>query len=262
MNLIRRQIIERLIRALLLLFTNQNSYTGPDIDKFVDQAVPLVRGAQRALAGAVAADMAARATAATGRPVPPPRIPDSAVVNLREGVDDTEVYRRPARALLKSLSAGDERDLAERKGSLRLEGIADLDMQMTYASASRAAMDGLPEGVRPEYWRRVLQGTESCALCVIASTQRYRRDRLNPIHPGCDCTVEAIFGQVSHVLDDDLLERAHAAVAELTGKSDRTGRDGLDYRHVLLSTVKRHGEVGDMLARPLHDWTGSSDLGR
>jgi hypothetical protein len=96
-------------------------------------------------------------------------------------------------------------------------------------------------------------------MCTIASTQRYHVADLSPIHPGCDCVVEAIFGPVDRVIDPQLLEQVHAAVLDLTGVVDRGGR-AVDYRHIMTQITHTHGELGQMLARPGDRFTGPRSI--
>ena len=106
-------------------------------------------------------------------------------------------------------------------------------------------MRGYPE--EGQFYRRVLTGRENCALCVVASTQRYYRGDLLPIHPGCDCGVQPLPPglAVNQVIDEDLLEQVHQITADRLGVSDRGGRTP-DYRKLL--TVSEHGEYGPTLS--------------
>lgn len=251
---------DRLIALLVQLFSELGSWRDGDRDVFVRQVVPLVQGTQRTLAGLVATFIAAQATAALGRSFAAPGIPDMAAVNLRRGVDPATVYGRPFRTVYHALAQGNPLPEAVHLGEVRLQEISELDLQQTYAESSRAAMTRLPAGARPQFWRRVLIGSENCALCVIASTQRYRVEDLNPIHPGCDCEVSGIFGSdPGQVIEPGLLEQVHTAVQELTGQADRGGR-APDYRKILVDMTPAHGELGPMLVRPLDRFTGPGDL--
>jgi len=82
---------------------------------------------------------------------------------------------------------------------------------------------------------------------VVASTQRYYRGDLLPIHPGCDCGVQPLPPglAVNQVIDEDLLEQVHQVTADRLGVSDRSGRTP-DYRKLL--TVSEHGEYGPTLS--------------
>ena len=144
-----------------------------------------------------------------------------------------------------ALAAGKPLPQAAAEGRLRLTQLIGGDMQLAKVHASRQSMRGYPaEG---QFYRRVLTGRENCALCVVASTQRYYRDDLMPIHPGCDCGVQPLPPglAVNQVIDEDLLEQVHQITADRLGVSDRAGRTP-DYRKLL--TVSEHGEYGPTLS--------------
>lgn len=161
------------------------------------------------------------------------------------GVDPRIVYRRPAVDVYTALAAGKPLPQAAAEGRLRLTQLIGGDMQLAKVHASRQSMRGYPE--EGQFYRRVLTGRENCALCVVASTQRYYRGDLLPIHPGCDCDVQPLPPglAVNQVIDEDLLEQVHQITADRLGVSDRGGRTP-DYRKLL--TVSEHGEYGPTLS--------------
>ena len=161
------------------------------------------------------------------------------------GVDPRVVYRRPAVDVYTALAAGKPLPQAAAEGRLRLTQLIGGDMQLAKVHASRQSMRGYPE--EGQFYRRVLTGRENCALCVVASTQRYYRGDLLPIHPGCDCGVQPLPPglAVNKVIDEDLLEQVHQVAADRLGVSDRGGRTP-DYRKLL--TVREHGEYGPTLS--------------
>ena len=161
------------------------------------------------------------------------------------GVDPRVVYRRPAVDVYTALAAGKPLPQAAGEGRLRLTQLIGGDMQLAKMHASRQSMRGYPE--EGQFYRRVLTGRENCALCVVASTQRYHRGDLMPIHPGCDCGIQPLPPglAVNQVIDEDLLEQVHQITADRLGVSDRGGRTP-DYRKLL--TVSEHGEYGPTLS--------------
>jgi hypothetical protein len=256
----RRALSDHVTRALVLLFTGLASWRDYDQARFVEQAVPVIRGGQSALASLTAAWVAQQASTALDRRIAPPVVPDSAAVNLRNGIDDTTVYTRPFATVYTELSQGSDLPAAVERGSVRLAEIAEMDLQQTYSSASRAAMQDLPAGARPRFWRRVLIGPENCAMCVLASTQRYRVENLKPIHPGCDCEQAAIYGDdPGQIIDETLLDKVHQAVEDLIGVKDFGGR-APDYRHLVTQITAEHGELGSLLVRPGDRFTGPGDV--
>mgnify|MGYP001678580562 FL=1 len=171
-----------------------------------------------------------------------PPVDRQAVTTMR-GVPPAEVYQRPGRTVWTALSQGRPVAQAVAAGGLRLTQLIGGDLQNAKRVQSRATM----RASGGEYYRRVLTGRESCALCVVASTQRYHVKDLLPIHPGCDCSVSPLppgMG-MDQVIDEELLEAVHDAVARATGASDRGARSP-DYRDILVQT--EHGEYGPVIS--------------
>ena len=252
---LRRSVTSRLIVALTRMFDGLGSWHRPDAQRFAAAAVPMVEGAQAALANLTSNYVAAVASEALRRPVAPPAIPQTARARLRL-VDPAEVYQRPFVEAYTALRDGDQLDQALGKARVRLREVAEGDMQLAYTHASRAAMQGLSDKQRPTGWRRVLIGPENCAMCTIAATQRYHLADLSPLHPGCNCQVMPIYGPITdRVIEPQLLEQVHAAVKDLIGVVDRGGR-AVDYRHIMTQIVHHHGELGAVLARPGDHFTG------
>lgn len=257
---VRRDLSEQLIDLLVRLFFGLGSWRDADADAFVADAIPLVAGTQQNLAALTAAYLADLASETLGRPIAPPGVPDREAVDLRRGVDAETVYRRPFATVYNALAKGESLTTALERGRVRLGEIAEMDLQQTYAHAARSALRSLPAAARAPFWRRELSGLESCALCVVASTQRYTQGDLNPIHPGCDCLMMPIYGKdPGQVIAPDLLEQVHDAVKELTGVADRNAREP-DYRHLVVQMSREHGELGVLLVRPNDRFTGPDDI--
>lgn len=245
--------------AVLRLWDELTSWRDVDADRFIEQAVPLIQAGQATVATLTALFMADRASEQFDVTVQPPEVPVETVTGGR-GVPAEEVYRRPFVEIYTALSAGRPLTTAVDLGRNRLDQIADLDLQRAYSLAAQAAMDDLPEDYRPRFWRRVTTGGKTCALCVVASTQRYTRGDLRRIHRRCDCRVEPDYGgETGRRRDDVRLERVHAAVQELTGRSDRGARDP-DYSQLIVEMTAEHGELGPLLVRPRDGFTGPDDL--
>lgn len=169
---------------------------------------------------------------------------------------------------------------AVKRGLNRAEQstLTDIELAVTHA-----ARDRLADEPRVKFFRRVLTGAESCGLCVIASTQRYHKKNLLPIHNNCDCVISPIYGdkdpgriinskrvsdeatqsgetlsgvpifEDDQLLNTDLLtDDVHKAILEEFGEMAFDGRR-LDYRKVLL--VQEHGELGPVLTVARHKFT-------
>lgn len=158
-------------------------------------------------------------------------------------VTDRDVWERPMKEMWTSLSKGDDFSNALELGAQRATSIARTEVQLARREAgllSRKANDNVVG------YLRTLSGAESCGLCYVASTQRYTRGDLMPIHPGCDCGEMPIYGDtdVGQIIDQQQLDATHEAVSERFGVQDASARK-IDYRKI---AIKNHGELGPYLA--------------
>lgn len=174
---------------------------------------------------------------------------------LRNGADKGTVYRRPFVELYTALDAGKTMTEAIKAGADRARSLATTEVQLARRGAGLRARNSNDRIVG---YLRTLSGRENCALCYVASTQRYTRGELLPIHPGCDCGEMPIYGNMDpgQVIDDQLLESTHEAIATRFGFSDRTARE-LDYRKI---QVRDNGELGPVLTVRGQNFTGPEDL--
>lgn len=218
-------------------------YRASAVEDMIEAITPRVTAGQLRIADLTRAYLAQCARELGWKVVLPPIDQDE--IRGARGVDPRVVYRRPAVDVYTALAAGKPLPQAAAEGRLRLTQLIGGDMQLAKVHASRQSMRGYPE--EGQFYRRVLTGRENCALCVVASTQRYYRGDLLPIHPGCDCDVQPLPPglAVNQVIDEDLLEQVHQITADRLGVSDRGGRNP-DYRKLL--TVSEHGEYGPTLS--------------
>lgn len=178
---------------------------------------------------------------------------------IRNGTTPAEVYERPFHLVWRQLHDLPREDgaidQAIEAGLKRAEQSALTDLQLT---KTHTAQVGLAADPKVQGYRRVLEGESSCGLCIVASTQRYRREDLLPMHPACDCSVAPIVGDVDPglIINAPLLEAAHQAIFDTFGKSSAGARDigrgvvnikgeALKYRDVLVT--HQHGELGPIL---------------
>jgi hypothetical protein len=168
-----------------------------------------------------------------------------------------EVYQRPAVSMRMSLAAGDSLTTAVGRGLDRLTSLVSTDLQL---AKTRSAQHVAKSSTTVVGWRRELEGDLSCGLCIVASTQRYHREDLMPIHPGCDCQPVPIYGteDPGTLLDEGALADVHASIEERFGVSDAGARDPVDYRKALI--IHEHGEIGPVLAIRGQAFTGPDDL--
>lgn len=218
-------------------------YRASAVEDMIQAITPRVAAGQLRIADLTRAYLAQCARELGWKVVLPPIDQDE--IRGARGVDPRVVYRRPAVDVYTALAAGKPLPQAAAEGRLRLTQLIGGDMQLAKVHASRQSMRGYPE--EGQFYRRVLTGRENCALCVVASTQRYYRGDLLPIHPGCDCDVQPLPPglAVNQVIDEGLLEQVHQITADRLGVSDRGGRTP-DYRKLL--TVSEHGEYGPTLS--------------
>lgn len=242
----------RVVQFVLAAFDSLGSYRDEDAAAFIERVVPVVLAAQQkmgaitdAYLSAMVADLLGGAAAPTGVEL------DQAL----RGTPPDEVYKRPFVTAWTALSRGKQFVDAVAEGRHRLLSITETDLQLARTHAARQSM----ERTGARFYRRRLNGSKNCGLCVIASTQRYRVADLMPIHPGCDCKPEPIPSNVDpgQIIDEQLLEEAHAAIAKGTGSSDRGGR-APDYRKLIIT--HQHGEYGPLLAIRRQDFTGPKDI--
>lgn len=158
-----------------------NNYGDAAAAAFVAAAVPAVQAAQRTMASLTSAYLAHLVSAAGGGTSAPVGIPQDALSTLR-GVDPAEVYRRPYEQLWTALADGKALPDAVAVGQRRALSLASTDLQLAKTRASQIA---LTDDRRVVGYRRVLVGTHSCGMCVVASSVRYHKSNLMPIHPGC-----------------------------------------------------------------------------
>ncbi len=252
----RRTLRSALVEFIRRWFAASESFRDADAARYVRDVVPVALGAQRAIASAAWAFQGRYLADMTGDT----RAPESLAVDdvtgrpLR-GVDPDVVYRRPFAEIYRQLGDGKSLTEAVTAGERRAQliGLTDLELADTHAAAAILGRDGRA----PRFFRRELTGDENCAMCIVASTQRYRTGKLMPIHPGCDCVPVPVEGDAKYVLDRKLLDAAHTAIEKRFGISDPSGR-AIDYRKILL--VREHGELGPTLTVARHIFTDADDL--
>lgn len=192
-----------------------------------------------------------------GKTFTPPVIPADTLSTstLRNGADQVQVYSRPFVDMRTALGAGKTFSDALEAGAFRAQDLARTEVQLARRGAGLVARKGNKNIVG---YLRVLSGSENCALCYVASTQRYHKADLQPIHPGCDCGEQPIYGStdVGQVIDQTRLDAVHEAVGDRFEVSDRGARS-IDYSKI---AIRQHGELGPVLTVADQHFTGPSDL--
>lgn len=241
------QVRSRLLMVADRLWFNMGSYRDRDIDRLVDLIVPHVQAGQIQVANLTEAYFQSVGSRAGI---------DVKYVTGGRGVPADDVYRRPATTVYTALSQDTPMATAVTEGAARLGSLIATDLQMAKVRQAQRSLQSA--GITA--FIRVLTENENCALCVIASTQRYWTGELSPIHPGCDCSVDKLppgFDPEEQIVNNDLLELTHATIEQKLGSSDRGARDlGLgktvsgrpvsDYTDLIVT--RTHGEYGPTLA--------------
>jgi len=233
-------------------FRNLGSWRDDDIDRYLKQIGPALTGVKREAAKSTIAFYKSMADL-TGQDFRQPVInaSDLATKTLRNGVDTSVVYRRPFVDMRTALSKGSTMTYAIEAGARRANYLASTEVQLAKRGAGLKARR---ENDNIVGYVRTLTGFENCGLCYVASTQRYTRGDLLPIHPGCDCGEMPIYGaqDPGQVIDEVRLDAAHENVRRRFGVYDRGARE-LDYRQI---RITEHGEMGPMLTVRKQQFTG------
>jgi hypothetical protein len=252
------------------IYSGLGSWRDEDVERYRSLVNPTVDGLKIQAARVQAAYYQQMAQLAgqdfQAVPVPPRDLTDTV---LRNGADPVEVYRRPFVSTYTAISEGKSITEAVLAGAARAFSIASTDVQLAgrYAGLQQRGRNDNIVG-----YRRVLSGAENCALCAIASTQRYRKNNLKPIHPGCDCGEEPIYGDFDpgQVIDQDTLDAVREGVLNELGVFDAGARSaGLnkvtasgqpisDWTEIIVT--REHGEYGPTIAWRNQKFTGPSDL--
>lgn len=236
------------------MFDRLGSWDEADADRFTAAVAPVVAAGRNRASALTAAYLSRSLGVPVGARDIDPR-----------GVDPAVVWRRPFVTLWSGLKAGRSFTSALAAASARVDAMAQTDVQLAMTTTVRDTLeDPPPDAPRVVGYMRVLTG-ESCGLCAVASTQRYKAGDLMPIHDRCDCGVEPILeGErpAGRVINRDLLNRL---------KSQDLKSDRASLKHVRVDTdgnvvlpevqVVTHGEIGPVLVDAAHDFKSPADLG-
>lgn len=234
-----------IVQQLFAVWFSMSDYRDGNIDSYLEVVLPMVQAAEETAAIATNTyldiQMELMGLGASNGDVDLSLVTGEAI---RNGVSPEEVYSRPFKEVWTALSKGKDLQEAISLGANRLRQLIETDIQLTHTHTARTVLSNRNDVVG---FRRVPTGTFTCALCLVASTQRYNKFDLMPIHPGCDCRVAPIIGseRPSQVLDPEFLDEIHKAVERQFGISARDARS-IDYRKIPI--VHKHGEFGPYLA--------------
>lgn len=240
------------------------SYREADAERLIAALVPRVEAGQKRIAELTDGYLSRVAADQLGIGIARGEVASVTTADLR-GVPADVVYQRPFATTYNSLSNNSTVTAAISAGAERLADIVSTGLQLAKTHSARQAMTRT--GVK--LFQRTLTGRENCALCVIASTQRYHKSKLMPIHPGCDCGVKSFVGDPDEqVIAPELLEQTHTAIQTKLEGTDRGARDldlgkfaqtGLsDFTDLIVT--REHGEIGPVLAFRGDHFTGPGQI--
>ena len=253
----RAAVEQRLVNYSAAAWRSLGDWRDDDIDRFVEATLPRIEAGQLTIANLTDAYVAHMTDGEPSAELVDPS-------TLRAGINHADVYRRPAGAMRSALASGASMSDAIESGAKRLANLVSTDMELAHTHQARASMLAANKAAgrrrgrgRVNAYARTLQGEDNCALCAIASTQRYWVGDLLPMHPGCNCGVRplGVGEHLEQVIDRELLEATHAQVEGLTGEYDRSGRL-VDYRQLIVT--REHGEVGPTLTWKHQRFTGKA----
>jgi hypothetical protein len=246
---------ERLIRQAWVLADGVE-------DLFVAEAVAVAASARAAIVGEVDAYLAAYLTV-QGAPTAPKGLDPSA---YGRQVDPDVQWRRPYTQMRVKLSEGMEFPQAFAFGGHMASTMIATDLQVANVGASRDWMVAEP---KVQAYARVLgsggKSGENCGLCVTASTQRYWKGDLMPIHDHCTCEVKPILtsghGRDRHhaasgqVIHQNNLDEVYARVHEMDGSTlsrNDLGKVRIKAGELPRPAVMQHAEIGPYLYDASH----------
>lgn len=246
-----------IVQQLYALWFGLPDYRDAQMNEFLDLALPLVQAGQETSAAATATYLQMQMELAgvdSNLEIPPLELVTGGAI--RNGTPPEVVYSRPFVEVWTALKNGYDLQQAIEMGANRLRQLIETDIQLAHTNTSRRLLTNRSDVLG---FRRVPTGAFTCALCLIASTQRYRKFDLMPIHPGCDCRVAPVIGEqdTGQILDSVLLEDIHRAIEEQFGFSPRDARE-IDFRKIVVT--REHGEYGPLLARAGDRFTGPANL--
>lgn len=238
-------------------FTSLGSWRDPDVERYLKLIETNMMGVKKQAANLSLAYYR-QVAKDQGKPFKAPVLKTNALTTaeLRNGADTRTVYTRPFVELRTALSKGKSLTEAVEAGAQRAQSLAETEIQLARRGAGFFAREGNSNIVG---YLRVLSGLENCALCYVASTQRYTKSDLLPIHPGCDCGEEPIYGNSDpgQVIDQELLDSTHQAIDDRFGEFDY-GADPDSYRKAIV--IREHGELGPVLTIKGQHFTSAADL--
>jgi hypothetical protein len=253
-----RALKDNLASQLIVEWLDQPGLNKSDIPAFLDVAVPLVEDAFQTAVAITEATNSVQGYVLLGDSFSDVPVDSGTVIGQwRGGLPISQVYKRPFIDFWMGLTNTGNHNEALASGEDRFRQIVDSDIERI---SDLTSIEKFANENRIVGYRRVLVGPVNCALCIVASTQRYHKRDLKPMHPHCDCKVAPVLSFESdgdHILDQDLLDQIHRSIADKFGE-DFANKSAADYNKILVQ--HNHGELGPQLTWRGQHFTGPSEL--
>lgn len=198
------------------------AYNEADVEEWLRLCLPVIRSATRQSVTFTGAYLS-RFLGELPRPINVEEI----LRNLRQGVTDEEVYRRPFVTVWTALSEGRSVEEAIQAGESRALSMAATDVQLAMRDTLQPI--GAESGIVG--YQRVAD-PDCCDFCAEVDGAFLRSDDPMPLHNGCGCSVEPVEGE-------------------------RPRRSSPPPKTV---AVHNHGELGPVLADPADHFTGPAQI--
>jgi hypothetical protein len=250
-----RSSLGSLIESLWAALT---SWQQSDVDAFAKDAAAAVAGSQQQMVNLTAGFLSEYRSLSLGTAARQVKVNPRRYSALR-GVDPLEVYARPGETVRWKQSKGKTLEEAVELAGKRAVNLATTDLQLAKREVSHDILGADSKAIA---WRRQLEGSYSCGLCIVASTNTYHKINKLQIHPGCDCSVQPIYDEDTltdhEIAADKLLSQSHAEIRDTFGDASADARSAGDYRDLII--VHNHGELGPVLGVRGQHWVSPGQL--
>jgi len=241
------QRIESLVVAKLGRFDGW--YSPVLVDELSAEVARLV-GAGQVGVGQVTDGYLARTTSLVlGRPVSATGIGSQMTGTLRTGVTSAvEVYARLGEEYRFRRSLGLSDDAARQLTIDRARKMVESDLGLAFRETAYR-VNGRHQVQR---YRRIVNSSRPCGLCIAASDRIYRNVQKVALHPGCHCGVITVTHATDpgSQLNNDTLSEVYAAAG---------GKEAAKLRATRFEIVE-HGELGPQLRVAGQHFRGPSEV--
>lgn len=228
------QRIESLVVAALSRFDGW--YSPALVEEMAAQVARQVGIGQVGMATVTDAYLAQVVTATVGSTASPVGVGASMTGTLRTGpASAVEVYQRLGEEYRFRRSLGLSDEGARQLTVERARKMVQSDLGLAFRESTSAFMTKR----QVERYRRIINSTKPCGLCIAASDRIYRSVNRVALHPGCHCGVLAVTHATDpgSQLNNDTLDQVYAAAG---------GTEAAKLRAVRFEVVE-HGELGPQL---------------